>query len=65
MQILNRSGIRTYILCFDGDSAGDHGIERFKRYIKNDTIVMVKQQVRDGRDVNDLTKEEFDRLPIK
>ena len=61
--ILNRSGIRNYILCFDGDEAGDKGITRFKKNIKDDVIISIKEIPR-GKDVNDLSKEAFDNLKI-
>lgn len=61
--ILNRCGIRHYILCFDGDEAGDKGTYRFKHNIRKDVFVSEKQ-LPNGKDVNDLTKEQFDSLPI-
>ena len=60
-QILNKSGIRNYILCFDGDEAGDKAIKRFNRSIRKDVMVSQKVIPR-GKDINDLTKEEFDNL---
>lgn len=61
--ILNRSGIRHYYLCLDGDEAGDRGIRRFLSNIRRDVFVDIILMER-GKDVNDLTQEEFDRLPI-
>lgn len=62
-EILKRSGIRHYILCFDGDPAGDSGIKRFINNMPTDIIISVKNIPR-NKDVNDLTKEEFDNLEI-
>ena len=58
---LKKSGIRSFHLCLDGDMAGRHGILRF---IKNmpDNILIDIIQLPNGKDVNDLTKEEFDSL---
>lgn len=56
--ILNKSGIRTYHLCFDGDQAGDKAIERFKKNIRKDCFIDVIKLPR-GKDVNDLSFEEF------
>ena len=56
--ILNKSKIRRYILCFDGDEAGDKGTERFIKNIRKDVFVDVIKIPR-GKDVNDLTREEF------
>lgn len=61
--ILNRSPIRNYVLCFDGDDAGDKGVKRFLSNIRDDVLVSVKRIPR-GKDVNDLSKEEFDNLPV-
>jgi hypothetical protein len=61
--ILNRSQIRNYILCFDGDDAGDKGIKRFLSNIRDDVLVSIKKIPR-GKDVNDLSKEEFDNLTV-
>lgn len=60
-EILNRSGIRTYILCFDGDEAGDKGRARFLKNIRKDVFVSYKKIPR-GKDVNDLTKTQFEEL---
>ena len=60
--ILNKCGIRHYILCFDGDEAGDKGILRFKKHIRKDVFVSQKV-IPNNKDVNDLTKEQFDNLP--
>ena len=62
-KILNKSGIRHYYLCFDGDDAGDKGIKRFLKNINKDVFVDIILMTR-GKDVNDLTQEEFDALPI-
>lgn len=59
--ILNRSGIRYYILCFDGDSAGDKGIQQFIKNIRKDVIIDIIKMPK-GKDVNDLTKEEFFKI---
>ncbi len=60
-KILNRSGIRTYILALDGDEAGQNGIAKFKEKIRKDVIVEVVW-LPQGKDINDLTKEEFELL---
>lgn len=61
--ILKKSGIRKFILCLDGDAAGDRGIIRFKQAMPDYIKVSYKKCPRDGRDINDLTKEEFEELP--
>lgn len=57
-KILKRSGIRHFILCFDGDVAGDAGAKRFINNMSSDILVSVINVPR-NKDVNDLTKEEL------
>ena len=59
--LLNRSGIREYVLCFDGDDAGVSAINRFVQKINDDVIVDVIH-FPDQKDVNDLTLDEFIKL---
>ena len=61
--ILNKSGIRHYYLAFDGDEAGKKGTLRFLKNIRDDVfvdVIMIPQ----GKDVNDLSQDEFDNLEI-
>ena len=60
-EILKKSGIRNYILCFDGDNAGNYGTEKFIENMKDDVFISIKEIPR-GKDVNDLSKDEFDSL---
>lgn len=55
---LNQSGIRHYIICLDPDDAGAKGTERFLKHIRKDVLVDVVK-LPSGKDINDLTKEEF------
>ena len=56
--ILNKSGIRHYILCFDGDAAGRKGAETFKKNIRKDVFV-TDIIMPPKKDLNDLSKDEF------
>lgn len=58
---LNKTNIKHYILCYDGDEAGQHGINKFISEIRKDVFVDIVK-FPDGKDVNDLTKEEFECL---
>lgn len=58
---LRRSGIRNYILCFDGDEAGDKGTQRFIDALQDSALISIKHIPR-GKDVNDLSKTEFEQL---
>lgn len=60
-QILNNSGIRHFILCFDGDAAGRDGARKFKQNIKKD-IMISELHLPEGKDINDLTRKEFEYL---
>ena len=62
-EILKKSGIRNYILCFDGDEAGDKGRDRFINAMNDDIFISYKVIPR-GKDVNDLDKETFDSLEV-
>lgn len=62
-EILNKSGIRVYHLAFDGDLAGQHGALRFKKAMNKYVLVDVIEIPKD-KDVNDLSKEEYLKLPI-
>lgn len=62
-ELLNKSGIKHYYLCFDGDEAGDKGIQRFLKNIRKDVFVDIIIMTR-GKDINDLTEDEFDKLEI-
>ena len=59
--LLNKSGILFYHLCFDGDEAGDKGIKNFKKNINKNCITDVIQLPR-GKDINDLSAEEINIL---
>lgn len=58
---LNSTPIRHYILMYDNDEAGRKGAERFKHSIRKDVLVddIIMPL---GKDVNDLSKKEFDNL---
>lgn len=61
-KVLKRSGIRHYILAFDGDNAGDKGTQRFISNMPKDILISIKR-IPHGKDVNDLSKEIFESLP--
>ena len=57
-ETLRRSGIRNYILCFDGDEAGEKGARRFRKNMPNDVFI-TDVRMPAGKDVNDLSLAEF------
>lgn len=62
-EILKKSGIRIFHLALDGDMAGRHGIMRFIENMPDDIIIDVLL-LPEGKDINDLSKEEIDNLRI-
>lgn len=56
--ILKKSNLRHYILAFDGDEAGDKGRKRFFDALKDYAFISYYEIPR-GKDLNDLTKDEF------
>lgn len=60
-QILKKTPIRNYILCFDGDDAGAKGDTKFRKALGKVAIISSKI-LPSGKDVNDLDKAEFDSL---
>ena len=61
---LNKSGIRHFILCLDGDEAGFKGSGRFIQNMYDDILVDYIQ-IPKNKDVNDLTLDEFINLEEK
>ena len=58
---LKRLGVQEYILCLDGDEAGQRGAEKLKRALGKIAIVWTVHMPAD-KDANDCkTKEEFDQ----
>ena len=58
MDILKKSGIRHFILLFDGDEAGRKGATKFKNSMQED-ILITDVHMYWGKDVSDLTSDEF------
>lgn len=58
---LKRSGIRSFVLAFDGDGAGKKATCKFKKAL-SDFAVVTEMQLPEKKDINDLSKEEFDNL---
>jgi DNA primase len=58
---LKRLGVPEFVLCLDGDDAGMRGAAKLRKALKSVAIVWTIQMPSD-KDVNDCTKEEFDKL---
>ena len=64
MNILRKLGIRQFICGFDPDEAGRKATNRVKRYLHDCSMICEFQGIPEGKDINDLSKEEFDNLEI-
>lgn len=62
-EILRRSHIREFILCLDGDDKGRLGTKNFIKALGKEKSIKVITML-EGKDVNDLTLEEFQSLSI-
>lgn len=58
---LKMLGVQEFILCLDGDEAGQRGMAKLRKALKTVAIVRSITMPVD-KDVNDCTKEEFDAL---
>lgn len=61
LDTLNQSGIRIYITIFDNDSAGERFKQQFLNRIRKDVLVLDCKLPEGKKDINDLSKEEFDK----
>ena len=60
MQILNKSGIRIFITMFDNDEWGKKFAKKFKNMVRADVLTYDAVWPSGKKDINDLTREEFD-----
>lgn len=58
---LKQLGVQEFVLCLDGDEAGQRGTEKLKKALRRVALVWTIQMPPD-KDVNDCEKEEFDKL---
>lgn len=59
---INKSGIRHLILMFDNDAAGKRFSEKLKRSIRHDIFISEVRFPHNVKDINDLTKDQFDYM---
>lgn len=62
-EILKTSNIRKYTLAFDGDAAGRNGTEKFIKELGKYALIDIAL-IPQGKDINDLTQNEFFQLSI-
>ena len=61
IQQLKEMGVPEFVICMDGDEAGHKATAKLKKYLKSVALVW-SIQMPDGKDLNDCSKEEFDKL---
>lgn len=62
---LKQLGLSEYILALDPDDGGKRGTFRLKKALKNVGICWELTGIPEGKDINDLSKEEFDSLELE
>ena len=62
-KMLRKSGIRVFVLAFDGDEAGRRGREKFIKNMSYDCMLSYIDMP-EGKDVNDLSYDQFMSLPM-
>ena len=65
IQQLKELGVQEFILAFDPDDAGRRATNKLKKALKSVAIVWSFVGIPPGKDINDLTKEEFDALTLE
>jgi len=58
---LRRLGVQEFVLCLDGDDAGQRGMEKLKKALSSVALVWTIKMPPD-KDVNDCTQEEFEKF---
>ena len=62
IKLLNSCGLRVIITMFDNDAAGENFARRLKKYLRNDIFLLHAKLPEGTKDINDLTKEQFDEV---
>lgn len=65
IQQLKELGVQEFILAFDPDEAGQRATAKLKRALKSVAIVWSFVGIPAGKDINNLSKEEFDALELE
>lgn len=64
IQQLKELGVNEFILAFDPDEAGKRATAKLKKALHSIAIVWSFEGIPEGKDINDLTKKEFDALEL-
>ena len=62
---LKRLGVSNFILALDPDEGGRRGTARLRKALKSCAVVWSYVGIPEGKDINDLTEEEFNNLELE
>lgn len=62
IKLLNSSGVRIIITMFDNDVGGECFTRKFDKFIRKDVFLLHATLPKGVKDINDLTKEQFDEV---
>lgn len=65
IQQLKELGVSEFILALDPDDAGRRGTEKLKNALRSSALVYEFVGIPSGKDINDLTEDEFNALDIE
>lgn len=65
IQQLKELGVRRFIIALDPDEAGQRGTQKLRRALKGNAFISEMKGIPSGKDLNDLTDEEFDKLYVE
>ena len=65
IQQLKELGVRKFILAFDPDEAGARATAKLKRALRSAAIVWSYTGIPAGKDINDLTQDEYNALELE
>ena len=61
---MTQLGVNEFILGFDPDDAGRRATEKLKKALRSVAIVWSFDGIPEGKDINDLTEDEFNQLEL-
>lgn len=62
---LKRLGVKSFILALDPDEGGRKGTARLRKALKSCAVVWSYVGIPEGKDINDLTEDEFNNLELE
>lgn len=65
MQQLKELGVKRFIIALDPDEAGARGTEKLRKQLRKVAFISQVHGIPKGKDLNDLTDDEFNRLTVE